>query len=200
MSNTLAVLASAPERTCTIEQVFDANFIELIQLAPKNPSVRALILKLTRKMPPSECETFEQIKEWVERTCETRPLSARAGEVAVSVRIEFSDIQYGKADYSVRRYGADNFEIKAAELTEITERIVARGEGIDGIVQAIAMRIDDDAWSHCDPEMDCSDDYDYSEHESCDHGDSALDYSTRQIKDSVLAFLRARYPELAAEL
>lgn len=200
MSNSLAVAAIAPEGTYTIEQVFDSNFVELLQLVPKNPSIRALILKLTRKMPPRECETFEQIKTWVETACDRRTLAPRKDEVGLSIRVEFSDTEYGKADYSVRRNGVASFEIRAAELIEITERAITEDEGIDGIVEAIALRIDEDAWSQCDPDMDCSDDYDYSEHQSCDHGDGALDYSTRQIRDSVLAFLRTRQPELAAEV
>ena len=43
------------ERKCRIEEVFDQNFIELLGLVPRNPFVRALILKLTKKMPGPEC-------------------------------------------------------------------------------------------------------------------------------------------------
>jgi hypothetical protein len=49
------------ERKCRIEEVFDQGFIELLRLVPRNPYIRALILKLTKKMPGPECETFEQV-------------------------------------------------------------------------------------------------------------------------------------------
>ena len=72
----------AAQRKCVFEEVFDANFIELIGLAPRNPHVRALILKLTGKLPPPECSTFEQLKNWVELNCEkrARPSASGAGQ------------------------------------------------------------------------------------------------------------------------
>lgn len=108
----LGRLASV-SRKCVFEEVFDANFIELIALAPRNPHIRALILKLTGKLPPLECETFAQLKEWVELNCEKRasPLSAQTGthsrEGGIVVNVHFSETEYGRANYSVRRRGRD---------------------------------------------------------------------------------------------
>ena len=81
------------ERRCMIEEVFDQSFIELLRLVPRNPYIRALILKLTKKMPGPECETFEQVKEWVETNCEkrTRPTSSRSTRVVddgISINVE----------------------------------------------------------------------------------------------------------------
>ncbi len=58
-------------RKCQIEEVLAASFIELIEMAPANPYVRALILAQTGRMPGAECVTFEQVKEWIETTCDT---------------------------------------------------------------------------------------------------------------------------------
>ena len=74
------------------------------------------------------------------------------------------------------------------------------GDGLDEVVEAVASKIDDDAWSQCDPSMDDSDDYDYSEHDVSDTGDSATECSKGEIRTAVLAFVRERHPELAAEL
>ena len=192
------VVPSAPK--CRIEEVFDSNFIELIRLTPKNPSVRALVLKLTGNMPPSECETSEQVKEWVETTCERRKLPARGGGPGISVSVEFSENQSGSAHYSVRRSGTDQFEIGADDLIEIVRAAINAGDGFDGIIGNIAARIDDDAWNQCDPQLDDYGDYDYTDHESRDSADSEIEFSRNQIRQSVLAFLRGRHPELAAEL
>jgi hypothetical protein len=51
MSDTLT-LPPPVERKCSIEEVFDPSFIELLKLVPANPYVRALILKFTGKLPP----------------------------------------------------------------------------------------------------------------------------------------------------
>jgi hypothetical protein len=192
------VVPSVPN--CRIEEVFDSNFIELLRLAPKNPSVRALILKLTGKIPPSECETAEQVKEWVETACERRTLPARRGGPGISIRVDFSENECGLAQYSVRRSGTDQFEIDADDLTEIVRTAIAEGDGLEGIVGTIAARIDDDACNQCNPQLDDYGDYDYSDHESRDSADSQVEFSRSQIRQSVLAFLRGRHPELAAEL
>ena len=55
MSDT-ATSAAPVEKKCRIEEVFDSAFIELIRVVPRNPYVRALILKLTGKMPGAESE------------------------------------------------------------------------------------------------------------------------------------------------
>ena len=64
----------------------------------------------------------------------------------------------------------------------------------------IAQKIDDDAWNQCDPNLDDYGDYDYDEHDMNDSGDSETSYSKTEIRNRVLAFVRERHPELAAEL
>ncbi len=199
--------APAPvERRCKIEEVFDANFIELLQLVPRNPQVRALILKLTGKLPEPEYETFEQIKEWVETHCEkkAKPSPVRTGRHndrdGIAINVEFSETEYGRADYSVRRSGSETFRISAEDLMEMVQTALDDGDGLDQIVEAVATKIDEDAWSDCDPSMDDYGDYDYSEHDSNDTVDSETSFTRTDIRNAVLAFVRERHPELAAEL
>ena len=194
------------ERKCRIEEVFDQSFIELLALVPRNPYVRALILKLTKKMPGQECETFEQLKEWVEMTCEKRARTAsnratrRAADDSISISGEFSETEYGRANYSVPRSGSAEFCINTEDLIEMVQDAIADGEGLDEIVDRIAEKIDEDAWNQCEPDMDDYGDYDYDEHEGNDFGDSETSYSKNDIRNRVLAFVRERHPELAAEL
>ena len=194
------------ERKCRIEEVFDQGFIELLRLVPRNPYIRALILKLTKKMPGPECETFEQVKEWVETNCEkkTRPAPSRAtrnaGGDGISINVEFSETEYGRANYSVSRSGSEAFRMDADDLLQIVQETVADGGGINEVVEAVAGKIDDDAWNQCSPNMDNYGDYDYSDQEADDFGDSETDYSKTEIRNAVLAFVRERHPELAAEL
>jgi hypothetical protein len=203
---TLPAPAIPVERMCRIEEVFDQSFIELLRLVPRNPYVRALILKLAGKMPGPECETFEQIKEWVETTCrkKTRPMPSRtirrAVDDGISINVEFSETEYGRACYSVRRSGSAEFCIGAEDLIEMVQTAIDEGEGIDEVVNRVAEKIDEDAWNRCEPNMDDYGDYDYSDQESNDFGDSETEYSRNEIRNSVLAFVRERHPELAAEL
>ena len=208
MSATLALPSpvSPVERKCKIEEVFDQNFIELLRLVPRNPHVKALILKFTGKMPGPECGTFEQVKEWVEMNCEKKARSSptrtsrRNADGGIVINVEFSETEYGRADYSVHRSGSEEFRIGAGDLIEMVQEAIEAGGGIDEIVDVIAGKIDDDAWNQCDPSMDHYGDYDYNEHEATDSGDSETDYSKDDIRNAVLVFVRERHPELAAEL
>lgn len=194
------------QRKCVFEDLFDVNFLELVQLVPRNPQVRALILKLTGKLPPPECETFEQLKEWVELNCEKRlkpsptPTSRHNQQGGIVINVDFSETECGRASYSVRRYGTESFRVGAVELLEIVRTALDEGDGLDEIVEAIASKIDDDAWSQCDPSMDDSGDYDYSDHESSETDDSETSFNRGDLRNTVLAFMRDRHPELAAQL
>ena len=194
------------QRKCVFEDLFDVNFLELVQLVPRNPQVRALILKLTGKLPPPECETFEQLKDWVELNCEKRlkpsptPTSRHNQEGAIEINVDISETECGRASYSVRRYGTESFRVGAVELLEMVRTAIDEGDGLDEVVEAIASKIDDDAWSQCDPSMDDSGDYDYSDHESSETDDSETSFNRGDLRNTVLAFMRDRHPELAAQL
>ena len=207
MSNTIVLPNPVlpPERKCVLAEGFETGFVDLMQLVPRNPFVRALILKLTGKMPPAECETFEQLKDWIEGNCEkrVRPLSARRashGDAGISINVDFSETEYGRADYSVRRYGREEFHVNGDDLMEIIQDAIEDGGGLTEVVDAIADKIDDDAWNQCEPSMDDYGDYNYDEHDNNDSGDGETSYSRGEIRNAVLAFVQQRHPELAAEL
>jgi hypothetical protein len=194
----------APERKCTIDQVFDASFIELLQLVPTNPFVRAWVLKFTGKLPPEDCLTFEQFKDWVEFNCVKRsrptPQNRSQTDDGIGILVHFSEREYGRANYSVDRSGEATFQIGHDELLEMVQEAIDAGGGLGEVVDQIASRIDDDAWNECDPDMDSYGDYDYDEHESHDSDNGETTYSREQIRNRVLNFLQIEHPELAQQL
>ncbi len=206
MSDVMTAPPPLVERKCQFEEMFDASFIELIRFVPKNPFVRALILKLVGQMPGSELETFDQLKDWIERNCtqRVRPMPnqnrRRSADGGISISVEFSETENGRADYSVSRSGNDEFRIGAEDLIEIVQEVIEAGGSMDEVVDMIAGKIDDDAWNECDPEMDSYGDYNYSEHESSDSSDSETNYSRNDIRSAVRTFLQEQRPELMAEL
>jgi hypothetical protein len=191
-------------RRCGIDEVFASPFIELIGLAPRNPLVRGLILAQTGKMPGPERETFEQIKEWVETTCDKKVRSPNAARTpardGISITVEFSETEHGRAHYSVDRSGSAEFALDADELLEMVQKAIDDGEGLDGVIEKIAEKIEEDAWNQCDPNLDNYGDYDYDEHDSNDSGNSDTEFSRTQARDRVRSFLRERHPDLLEEL
>lgn len=187
------------ETKCRIEEVFDPGFLELLRLVPRNPHVRALILKFTGKVPGVECETFEQVREWVEANCKPRPLF-RGKSGGLSIPVDFSETEYGRAGYSVRRYGREEFQLDTEELLEMAESAASDGESLDELVEKIAEKIQEDAWTACDPQMDDSGDYEYNDHDMSGTEDSETSCSKSDIRLLVLNWLRERHPALAEQL
>ena len=203
MSDT-ATLPPPVERKCGIEEVFDASFIELLKLVPANPYVRALVLKFRGKLPPAECESFEQLKDWVEFNCVKRIRKTAASQPpqddGIGIVVDFSEQEYGRAQYQVNCSGSDTFQIGADELVTIIQDAIADGGAISEVVDAVATLIDDDAWDRCSPELNDYGDYDYSEHDSGGTDNSEVEFSREHIRTAVLRFVQERHPELAAEL
>ena len=204
MSDTLTMPPPA-ERKCSIEEGFDASFIELLKLVPANPYVRALILKFTGKLPPVECELFDELKDWVECNCVKRIRKAAApaqdhDEPGISIEVDFSEQEYGRAHYSVERYGTDTYHLSGDDLIEMIRDAIADGGAISAVVDAVAARIDDDAWDHVDPNLDDYGDYEYNEHDSDGADNSETKFSREHIRNAVLRFVQENHPELAAEL
>lgn len=98
------------------------------------------------------------------------------------------------------RSGDDTFQIGEEELLSIVQEAIDAGGGMTEVLDAIATRIDDDAWNECDPDMDSYGDYNYDEHDSNDSGNAEINYSRDQIRNRVLAFMQANHPGLAAQL
>lgn len=195
-----------PERKCHFETLFDASCIELIRLAPRNPLVRALILKLTGQLPGPELETFEQLKDWIECHCtqRVRPMPNQNGRCSIaggiSINVEFSETEFGRASYSVPRWGSEEFRVGATDLLEIIEEVIEAGGSMDEVVDSIAGKIDDDGWNECEPSLDSYGDYTYTDEESSDSSDAETTYSRNDIRSAVRTFLQEQRPELLAEL
>jgi len=195
MSDTLTLPPPvAQERKCSIEEVFDASFIELLKVVPANQYVRALILKFSGKLPPAECETFDALKDWVEFNCVKRikktVASHQPQDDGISIEVAFSEQEYGRAHYSVERSGTDSYPVSADVLVEIIQDAIADGGAISAVVDVISGRIDDNAWDECDPNLDDYGDYEYDEHDSDGADNSEVKFSRERIRNAVLQFVQ----------
>lgn len=145
-------------------------------------------------------------EERSERHCKPRPAGtarpARSaqGEDGIRVSVSFSDREHGHADYSGPRHARDEFHLGAEARMEFAHNALRNGDGLDEIVAAAAEKIDKDAWGLCDPILEDDGDYDYSNHDVSDAEGSETAFDRGDLRRAILAFLRERHPELAAEL
>jgi hypothetical protein len=190
----------APAR-CPIEEVFTTSFIELLAMAPRNPIVRSLVLALTRKMPPAESQSYEEVKDWVETNCKKRlPKCSPGSSEGIHISVDFSRKEYGRASYSVDRSGTEDFHLDAGELLEIVRDVLDSGQRLEELVSRVVTTIDESAWDRCDPELDDYGDYDYSDHDQDDSEHSKVEFSKAQVRQRVVAFLQEHHPELLEAL
>ena len=200
----IMTLPTPPQRKCAIGEVFEASFIELLQLVPANPFVRAWVLKFCGKMPPEDCVTFDQLQGWVEFNCIKRvrsnPQHRSRSDDGIGITVRFSETEHGRCHYQVDRSGEDTFQIGQEELLIIVQDAIDEGGAMSAVVDAIASRVDDDAWNECDPDMDSYEDYDHEDYESNNSDNAEINYSRDQIENRVLGFLQNHHPELAAQL
>ena len=98
------------------------------------------------------------------------------------------------------RSGSEEFHLGVEEVLEMVQDAMEDDEGMDKIVERIADKIDEDAWTQCDPSLDH-----YETTTTTVTRRTILEtvkptFSRDQIRSRVLDFVRARHPELAAEL
>jgi leucyl-tRNA synthetase len=55
-------------RKCRVEQYLSATVIEMLKVAPRNETVRAIVLSKVHHMPDASLDTYEKIKGWIEQT------------------------------------------------------------------------------------------------------------------------------------
>jgi hypothetical protein len=188
----------------TLADVFTPNFIELLKLVPTNPYVRGLILKFTGKLPPEDCVTFEALAAWVTQHCSRRirkPVpGSRPAETGISIRVKFSEVEYGRANYSVDRSGESTFDLAADDLHEIIDDAIATGGGMTEVLDTILLRVEEDAWNQCDPSLEDYGEYDYNDHDCTDSDNGSVRCSREAVRNLVLAFVRQRLPDRAEQL
>ena len=74
-------------RKCLLEQVLPKTMIELLKMAPANEIARAHALAQLTVPLPNECQTFEQIREWVEANVDPTTVRPIVTEVPTERRM-----------------------------------------------------------------------------------------------------------------
>src|SRR5579871_5636311 len=122
--------------------------MELIKLVPGNPLVRALILRFTGEMPPAECVAFEALKEWVEAKARVkrRPMVDGGTGDGVVIAVRFSDTECGRASYSTRRHGNEDYHLDEVVLLGMAQSVIDDGGGLSELVDAVVRDVGDNAW------------------------------------------------------
>lgn len=144
---------------------FSGNFIGMIKSQPENPEVRGHMMLVLKVEPPRELSTFDQLKDWVEKTFESpqKPMRSNAsgarpgpGVHDLEIKFDYSETELGRASYSIKKYATEIRSFTLQDLKEWQEE----GKTMDQIAEAIqelAEQDDDIDWE------DDEDGHDYSD-------------------------------------
>jgi hypothetical protein len=200
---TLEILKDKPlPPACKMEDRFTLNFIETLKLSPNNPTLRAHMMRNLKIMPPGELDTFEKLKEWVEKnfpplpqmmaSAPTRQPTARGPELELTYLA--SDTERGVAYYSVGRSGMTKSRVNLADLEEWIN------EDID--MADLIQRLQEDAVDNDDSDMSWDGDPEYTEHGPDDSSNyfCVAEGGNAAVETNVRNFLESHAPHLLERL
>ncbi len=128
---------SPPKKKCSIKDVLPASVIPLVQAAPNNDTIRALLLAHLKVMVPKEEDTFEKVQNWIEFNVEksAKPKSAidtmfdrqiREAEERearmVQVHVTASEREHGRCEYHHNLRGTGEMPIDRAVIEQAADR------------------------------------------------------------------------------
>jgi len=196
------------------ESIATKQLADLARLAPNSVQVKGMIVAVFGCMPPeNQTFTFEQLKEWVETnsTVEVGYTPPKPTEVAVNLTPEqrallqqpavgpqatltipltFSDVERGRACYSVARHGSGNILINRGDI----EEFMSESGGVRELIDELRCHISDNAWE-CEPEMEEVGEAIYERIETEDHSDRdhIIELSDGRLREEVLSFIRQNF-------
>lgn len=211
----LLLIKEAPQVPgCKLTDWFDGGFITLMNDAPNNAVMRAHMMRVLKIEPARELDTFEKLKDWVEKTFPKPrrnrhnpppgfevvdlgdlavPMPTRPRTPRVEIGYRMNEREHGRCSYSVDKSASVTLELTIDMIREGT----ASGEieGMGSLVEYARERA---------REMDDID-WDYGEHQTRDSEPDDSDDFRITLRDEfphaeVANMIRMHAPELLEQL
>jgi hypothetical protein len=194
-----------PKPRVPIDKCLRKTVIELLRVAPLNEIARGHAMNDLHQAIPAECQSFEQIQEWVETNCQPanppKPSGSTRGgrnrNTAFEIEVQESEREYGRCDYSCDRSGSGNVPLSVDGFMEAVEEAIANGEGITLLQEKIEQQLKDDAPDYIS--MDC-DNYEYEQYESGDSDHYELTWTSATLERKIRDWLANNHPDKLEEL
>ena len=211
----LLLIKEAPQVPgCKLTDWFDGGFITLMNDAPNNAVMRAHMMRVLKIEPARELDTFEKLKEWVEKTFPKPrrnrhnpppgfeavdlgdlavPMPAGPRAPRVEINYHMNEREHGRCRYSVDKSASVTLELTIDMIREGT----ASGEieDMESLVEYARERA---------REMDAID-WDYGEHQTRDSEPDDSDDFRITLRNEfpdvdVISMIRTNAPELIETL
>lgn len=196
-----------PKPRTPIARCLRPTVIELLKAAPLNEIARGHAMNDLKKAIPDECQTFEQITEWVETNCAPM-LPARGSihiaagrvrnrEAAFEIEVTESATETGRCRYSRNLSGIGDVPLRVDDVLEIVDEAIADENGMERVLNELSDRINEMASDYADMS---GDDYEYEDYEALDSDDHETEFDRRQLTSRLREWLADNHPEKLQEL
>ncbi len=143
-------------RKCSIVKLLGQQVVEMLKVAPSNPALLARVLAATGQMPPP-CNTYEELKSWVETNCGPK-LKPRVHEDC-SLRVRFHNQEIGHCNYTVEKRVTRDYSVHHDVITQLAEE----HKDWPSFLKAVEEHIKENAEDDLEPELE-GQGYDYDDH------------------------------------
>ena len=196
-----------PPPGCKLTDWFDGGFITLMHDAPNNNVMRAHMMRVLKVEPPKDRETFEALKDWVEKTFPKPPkrdvrnqssISILAPvEVGPGIQVVFrlTQREEGRMRYSVLRKLSHRMTLNVAEIEEIIN-----AQDCHNMSELMAA-IKDNAWETNHGDWEYGDyDYDDTSADPDNHSREMTSSDPSDLEARIRTLLQEQSPETLREL
>lgn len=170
-------------KKCQLESVLSDSVIALLTATPANEVIRTLVLAAIKKPIPSEAQTFEQVRDWIEANIDPvtvmAPVKPAAGGITGTVQVILD--RSGTCYYTEHMQGRDNYTVSAEELGEIMDIATIEHRDFNWVLSEVAALLKEAAGEDQPGTEQVS--VDYSDYEDDGDGDSNTRY---EVRDSLL--------------
>jgi hypothetical protein len=185
-------------RTCEITDILPKTVIEMVKAAPTHETVRAHILAATKQPVPTDCDTHDKIKDWIEYNFK-KPVPA-VPAIELSARVRREHTQFGRCNFSRRLRGEAPYFMSAEEMKRVADESANLDEFQDNIVSWFVDGCQEN-WPDLDV-IDGSEDYDNYEEDE-DEGTRnqiANVLCPDAVKTEAVKLLYKHFPDIYREL
>lgn len=200
--NPIHPAAPSPEKQPIDEEYVrrktNPTLVRMIERSPVHPTTRAMVLAKMLKPLPVEVMTTEGIFGWMKEnwsaaaecsTTSSPPATvAQRAQNGVRVQVDYSEMEYGSCDYSVRNTGSGELLITDDQILDALDT----ADDMDELISELDSRITESASEGI---RLSEGDYDYSDHESSETLDREADYNRGTLGRLLLDRLRLISPE-----
>lgn len=185
------------KRTGNILVLLGPTINSLIKSAPKNETFRAKIMAHIGEMPPKDCETYQQIKDWIEFNFPKAP-KPKANDPLATLRVRFAHTESGHCAYSRSETHVAQVKITPQMIDEILDNLDNECD-FDDVAAEMSSKIQEVARENSQSTGE-EDSVITSNEVPDDSSDEDVDYDFGSVKSALRAYIRANYPERADEL